>query len=392
MWRNVISALTILACSASPAYAVEVGGGVAIESRYFVEGPASNAQIDGLQSSLVLEPEFQFQSENGVVWRVAPFLRVDSRDSQRTHSDVREASAEFIEGNWDVLVGVSRVFWGVTESRHLVNVVNQVDVFEGLDEESFLGQPMVRVGVQGSWGRVESFLMTGFRERSTPALSSRLRPLVHIVDEPIYDNSAEQGGIDAALRYSQFFGRWDIATSFFYGTSREPRYALNYNGNLVPHYDSIRRAGVELQYTKDAWLWKLESIVQDDFQSSFSALVAGVEKTHYQVLGSGADIGLLAEYLYDGRGSSAPITAFNNDMFVGLRVAANDLQDTSVLAGGVVDLEDGSRSFRLEVERRVGQNYRIELEAQYFSSISSKNVLSAFENDSYLTLSLKRYF
>ena len=44
------------------------------------------------------------------------------------------------------------------------------------------------------------------------------------------------------------------------------------------------------------------------------------------------------EYLYDGRDSfEAPVTSFDDDVFVGTRIALNDVQDTSMLIVGVVD-------------------------------------------------------
>ena len=62
----------------------------------------------------------------------------------------------------------------------------------------------------------------------------------------------------------------------------------------------------------------------------FAATVAGFEYTFYQIMESNADLGLLAEIHYDGRDEvGAPATAFDNDFFLGARLALNDTQDTS---------------------------------------------------------------
>ena len=55
---------------------------------------------------------------------------------------------------------------GVTESRHLVDVLNQVDGVEDIDEEDRLGQPMINISTQRDWGSVDLFVLPGFRERT----------------------------------------------------------------------------------------------------------------------------------------------------------------------------------------------------------------------------------
>ena len=161
---------------------------------------------------------------------------------------------------------------------------------------------------------------------------------------------------------------------------------------LVPFYAVIHQVGIDVQYTREAWLWKLEGLAREGQGSTFGAAVGGFEYTFYQVAESAADVGLLAEYLHDGRGRTAPPTAFDRDVFVGSRLALNDTQDTQVLLGAVVDLDDGSIVGLLEAGRRVGEHYRIELESRFFVSIDATNTLAAFEDDSFVTLRISRYF
>jgi hypothetical protein len=147
-----------------------------------------------------------------------------------------------------------------------------------------------------------------------------------------------------------------------------------------------------MQYTRDAWLWKFEGIVRDGLSETFAAAVAGFEYTLYGVKESSADVGLLVEYLYDGRGPGEPITAFDNDVFLGTRLALNDLQDTSVLAGVVVDVESKEWFFNLEAERRIGDNFVAEARLRIFKGDQQLNQLYAFDRDDYFQLSLTRFF
>ncbi|MEO1426879.1 MAG: hypothetical protein AAFU58_08875, partial [Pseudomonadota bacterium] len=122
-----------------------------------------------------------------------------------------------------------------------------------------------------------------------------------------------------------------------------------------------------------------------------------------QIFGSGADLGLLAEYQYDGRdtdivadqfgiGLAAPVTVADNDIFSGARLALNDAQDTSLLIGGVVDTTDATTSMFMEASRRFGQNWTGELEARLFFNVDPTNFVDAFRNDDFLTLRITRYF
>ena len=60
------------------------------------------------------------------------------------------------------------------------------------------------------------------------------------------------------------------------------------------YYDLITQAGLDLQYTLDAWLWKFESIVHEGHGSTFGAMVGGFEYTIFQI--ADTDDGLLMKY------------------------------------------------------------------------------------------------
>jgi len=356
------------------------------------------------QGDATISPSVSFESEVVYEWNggddrltFVPFLRWDADDDNRTHGDLREANWLHQADDWDLVVGVDKVFWGVTESRHLVNIINQDDAVEDIDGEDKLGQPMINLNLLRDWGTASVYVLPGFRERTFPDDDARLRgPRPIDDDNPTYDSGAEDRHVDLAVRWAHTIEDWDIGLAHFHGTSREPRLIPRIDASgrtvLVPQYDQIDQTSLDLQLTTDAWLWKLEALVREGQGSTFGAAVAGFEYTFYQVAESAADVGLLAEYLHDGRGRAAPPTAFDRDVFVGSRLALNDAQDTQVLLGAVVDLDDGSIVGLLEAERRVGDNYRIELESRFFVSIDATNTLAAFEDDSFVTLRISRYF
>ena len=125
----------------------------------------------------------------------------------------------------------------------------------------------------------------------------------------------------------------------------------------------------------------------------FFASVSGFEYTIFQVFESAADLGLLAEYLYDGRDKrNAPSTVFDNDFFSGVRLALNDVEDTTVLGGTVTDLEHGEVSTFLEVSRRIGQRWLVEFESRWFLNTDSDSPAFNFRRDGFFTIRLSRFF
>lgn len=378
----------------------EVGGEVAAELRVFPDEPAFPGQLEDFQPSGVFVGDVRWTSDDGRHQFVAiPFFRWDGEDQDRTHADLREGYYRYAGDEWELLVGAVKVFWGTAESRHLVDVINQTDAVEDLDEEDKLGQPMVKVGFLRDWGQLEFFVLPYFRERTFSGERGRLRfdPPID-VDNPVFDDADEEWNTDFAVRYSHYIGSVDFGLSGFSGTSREPGFQLGIDPQsgvtLRPVYDQINQVGLDAQYTRDAWLWKFEGIVREGQGETFAAAVAGFEYTFFGVSNNGADLGILAEYLYDGRDEdfSVPPTPLDNDLFVGARYALNDIQDTAILAGVITDLNDGSSSGLIEAERRFGNNWTAALEARIFYAVDDDNLLSAFEDDSLLSVSVTRFF
>ena len=107
---------------------------------------------------------------------------------------------------------------------------------------------------------------------------------------------------------------------------------------------------------------------------------------------SNADLGLLLEYQYDGRASTEPLTLADNDVFVATRFALNDVQDSTALMGVAYDLDTGATFMNVEAERRIGENYVLELRARFFTNVDVDDPMFIIADDDYLQLQLSRYF
>ena len=136
-----------------------------------------------------------------------------------------------------------------------------------------------------------------------------------------------------------------------------------------------------------------EGLVRKGHGSTFGVMVGGFEYTFFQITENDADLGFLAEYHRDGRDlTNTPSTGLDNDLFVGTQFAISDMDDTQTLAGVITDLGDDTLQICVEAERRVGDNLRIEAEAQTLTSVNAENELSAFKSDSFIKVCGSRFF
>jgi hypothetical protein len=374
----------------------EWSGYAALEGRAFQHDP-SDVRQHGDSLSFAIQPEYYREWNHGdSALLFVPFVRVDEDDGQRSHIDIRELNWVRVTRDREMRIGVGKVFWGVTESQHLVDIINQTDLVESFDGEEKLGQPMIRLGFVRDWGNLDLFVLPGFRERTFPGVHGRLRSVLPVdTDAARYASASRDTHIDFALRYFRSIGRWDIGLSHFSGTSREPRLVPGIDERgipvLIPYYDTIDQSGLDVQYTRDAWLWKLELITRSGQGDRFSALTGGFEYTFFGVFDSAMDVGILAEYLFDDRHDHAG-TPFENDLFLGMRLALNDIHGSQALIGVIRDLDDGAKIFSVEASRRFGEHWKLELEARLFSDVPRDDVLHGLRNDDFVELDLRYYF
>lgn len=390
--RNVI--LTLLLTCSSTASAAELSGYVAGEGTLFIEEPLHDEQKKNA-ASIAGQVEYYHEFEGGSSFTTTIFGRADTADSERTHADLREFNFLYLGSGWEAKIGVSKVYWGVTEFSHLVDIVNQTDGVESIDGEEKMGQPMLHLSIPASVGTFDFFVLPGFRERTFVGKKGRLRfPLVVDTSLAAYESPDEERHVDYAFRYSHSIGNWEIGLSHFTGTGREPLLIYTETGSapvLRPYYQLIDQTGIELQLMAGDWIWKLESIYRHSAQDDYTAVDGGFEYNFYNILDSGADVGAIVEYLYDSRGDKAP-TPYNHDLTLGLRLTFNDVDSTDLLFGFVQDVTTTARAIIVEGSTRFGNSVKATLEGGAFLDAPNSDPFYGFRNDSYIKLELAKYF
>lgn len=387
-------------------------GEIRADYRYFhhpaatqVPPPATHPMAIGMPGqsnpSVALLLEYRATVGMDTDFKFKGFMRYDHMDSVRSHADIRELiwknKVRIVGQPWDLRIGVDKVFWGVAESNHLVNVINQTDMIENIDETEKLGQPMLRLTASRGWGAVDLFVLPYFRERTFAGPDGRLRPPTPRTETPVrYATRLGQFMPDAALRWSKSFSRGDVGIYFFKGNNREPRITqdrsvvtTNNPLGLVQNYDRMRQIGMDGNLLFGDWMLKGEAIMRHTAYGHFHASVTGIEYSFSSMLGSPWDLNLFFERSLDSRGAAALL---QNDNFIGVRLSLNDAQSTQFKLGLMRDRSDSSRSLRMEATRRLTDQVMLRLEGQYFTRTAPRNLLQAIGADSYTQLSLVHFF
>jgi hypothetical protein len=401
---TIVTASVLTVVSASNLHAGEFSGYIGGQARVFFEDPLSPAQHNSYLSA-VAEPEYTHQwDDDAQSFNAILFYRVDQYDEQRTHGDIRELSWTGVYEDWELLAGISKVFWGVTETQHLVDIVNQTDLVENLDGEDKLGQPMVRASTERDWGTIDLFILPGFRERTFPGEEGRPRPNIVIDTEQdaVYDFSSGKDHIDLAARYSHYIDEWEFGLSFFSGTTREPTdfspvgFSANGEAIVVPVYSLINQFGIDGQAFFGDWTWKLEAINTEARSGNKKGInsiqsVAGFEYTLVGIADSVMDLGFVVEYHFSDK-RIYENTIFDNDLATALRFVFNDIQSTEVLAGLTTDADTQSIGSFIEASRRLGESWTLEAQVRTFHGTKENRPLYSFRFDNYAQLDLNYNF
>lgn len=330
----------------------------------------------------------------------------DSEDSERRHVDIQDLAWLHVGNNWELRTGIRKVFWGVVESVHRVDIINQTDLAMNPDGEEKLGQPMVNLSLVREWGIIDFFVMAGHRERIFPGEDGRFRVSNLPVewDDAEYAHSDEENHPEFAVRWQHYMGDWEWALSHFSGTSRDPLLRARTENNqpvaLVPFYTTIDQTGLELQYIWGEWIFKGEFISNSGMGDRYTAGTVGFEYTQVGIFDTVMDFGWIAEYSGDDRGDKALSTA-EHDVFLGGRLSLNDVDSSEVIFGVNLDLETDEQLYVLEASKRIAESLKLVVDAFVitgsenppgFGDFNEEYKTASFSRDDYLQVELVYYF
>ena len=377
----MLKSLSIVSILSSQIIIGEIIGEISFDNRYFFDIGLEEQKKN--HTSFSISPEI-FKDDSDRVFHFKAKVRKDSEDSGRNLNDIQEFYLINILKDREIKFGISKEFWGVTETSHRVDIINQTDFTEGFDGEEKLGQPMIKVSLEKQWGLLDFYALLGFRERNFSGNKGRLRMPAYISEkDSLYSSSSKNKRTDFAIRWSNYYDDLDIAISHFSGTSREPRLlplADEVNA-LVPVYDVIDQTGLEIQYLLDSLAIKGEIISRSGQGERFTAATYGFEYTQVGFLQTRIDLGWVVEFNHDDRLESSPFV-------LGTRFSFNDIYDSQILSGFIINDKSKELGFLLEASRRVGECCLLSLEGVYFDDTDEDNgqqkLFQAFMEDDFL--------
>lgn len=381
----------------------ELSGYIGAQNHTFFDNPL-NAEQHNNNLSVVSQAEYFHEWDNrSQNLELKIFYRKDRHDEKRTHADIRELAWTGVYDDWEILAGISKVYWGVTETQHLVDIVNQTDQVENLDGEDKLGQPMLKASTEREWGVLDFLILPGFRERTFSGIEGRPRfnNLIDTDRDAIYDFNAGRNHIDAAARYSHYIDEIEFGISAFSGIGREPtnfeEVAVTSSGApiVVPVYSLINQIGFDGQAFFGDWTCKLEATntkVRSGNKKGINSLktVTGFEYTIVGISETAIDLGFVIEYHYSDERIN--ITPFNNDLATALRFILNDAQSTEILTGFTTDLDTQTIASFIEATRRLGENWTLDAQIRTFHATSAGRPLYSFRADDFAQIDLNYHF
>lgn len=401
MHSHVLKILSLSYLLLSSALQAESWSGeLGLQLRAFSQNASATPSHD-LSASAQFKLENQFQLLSlGSDLRIELQGQFDQHDSERSYVDIKELHIQRYADNWEFKAGISTVFWGVAESQHLVDIVNQSNWAVDFDGEDKLGQAMLNLRLFRDWGELDFYLLPGFNERLFPGEDGR-PGFRATFEKQRYESSAKRNHTDIALRYSKTIGAIDVGVSYFKGTTREPRLLLN-AGRIDALYEQIDQVGLDVQATLGAWLWKFESIYRKGQGADFTAAIAGFEATAYSLADSDFDLGFIVELAFDSRKQNIAeaviahqplaIRLFEKSAFYGLRLGFNDLDSSSLLVGCSSEIGNSAFLCVAEGSRRIGENVVLNVNAKVFDGLAVDNVFASVQRDDLIEFSVSWHF
>lgn len=324
---------------------------------------------DATGFALRFNPEYYIEWNDGADhFKFNPYIRLDAQDSNRSIIDFHEAYWGHVSDNWEMKLGMTRVFWGRTEFLNVVDSVNQSDFVDGA-RKAKLGQPVLQFSLVRDDAIIDFYALLGFRERTFPGPDGRLRtPIPVDTDNARYDPGSSRSSIGFAARWAQPAGDYsEMAVSVFSGVARTPNFSFNFDVSdpmLIPVYYRMEQIGLEWETIYDGWVGKLEVAGVTSQRDNYFTAVAGVEYTFGSVFGSDIDLTAIFEYLWDERAETAP-SFLEHDFGIGLRATFNDEYGTEFLLGGLIDPDTDEKLIAFEGSRRIGDSMKLSVQMNY---------------------------
>lgn len=361
-----VPAIAAALCVTSAPLAAEIGGSVALESRWLSDAGPGEGATDYQSASAELHWRGRLMDD--IDGKVRVYGRASNEDPAHDALRLDDAWVERARGPWDIRAGQQRISWGVMESSRVTDALNASDFQADLIEPRAIANPTARLRY---WQAPYTF--EGYWQPVTAA---------NIYPGP--DSPSFFGGGRSDLDYRSderlgarflFEGRdYYLSVSWLRGPEvdtytfphlifaddepvRSERVGLAgqwFAGDLVVRGEAVHRRLID---PVDSAVQRVVGPVADE-ETLYSV---GVEYTMLRWFGR-SDATVFAEYFRSSERQRAG--ALTNDLFLGAEVRFNDLR-SQTLEVGLQDTfsDEENRMLRVRYGRLLTSH--VELRVEY---------------------------
>ena len=348
-----------------------------------------------LSSELFVEPN---QNTN---FLLVPNYRYDHFDKERSLFDISQGYILYFNKRSELKIGKEKIFWGVTELKNLVDIVNSPDNASG-EEKSKLGQTLISYSyIDNNFGFIDLIYMPEFHKPSQVGKKGRLRLNLPTEDyNTVYEGGAGEKTPSWAAKWQNSFGNTDISFQLFRGTSRDTSTIPKIENGQVKYfagYERVSQFGSFIQKVSGPFIYKFEGIKRNGQKNSlykrqnYYSYITGLEYIKTRLYQKMWDLNLFLEYSNDDRGSSST-DIFQNDLFLGSRISLNDVDGTEITQTLSLDMDGNGNIGSIEISSRLRETLRITADYRFYWSLKKADTLYSFRKDNYIGIRLTNYF
>lgn len=386
---------------------IEVKGYVGLDSQaYLTVADGKHKNNFTAQSELELAYDIDDFETGLKLYAQSDYYDVTNEKNDRSFLRLDEAFVKYNLENDMIFVGKNIRFWGALEANNITDIFNPIDFRSDMLDNQKLGAWNIAWTHYTESGEISLIAKLYEQDQAMAAF-----PYVYYFFPPQLEYE-KQLDTEKGRSYPTLYLKWSGST--------DSDNAIDYAFILQHGYDSqkgfeatVHSGFSSVSLNEKAYLvnkfmtydtmvvgstlLKLEAqatqVIND--VTTFSPTPNPVKIDDYYQFGLGfehtltgvngdADLGLISEYYYYNTFAKSDEVAtdlnlfqtFENDLFVGLRYTFNDLSDSSILAGAIVDLSYAEQSYSIEYDTRLFD--LLTLKADYVYINPSKNTPTAY--------------
>ncbi|MBJ57214.1 MAG: hypothetical protein CMP24_03110 [Rickettsiales bacterium] len=350
--------------------------------------------------SSFIKSEIFFDFKNDFEFLMEPYFRYDHHDKYRSLFNFKENNITYYYNDIQLKAGISEVFWGITESKNLVDIINLKDVTDG-EQKAKLGQSLLAFSnYSEKFGSLDFFYLPFFKNSSQIGKEGRLR-----LSKPIENyNIVYEGGAGSkvpswALKWEHSFGVIDLSLQGFRGNSRESSTIAKLENSQLKYfqgYERISQIGTYFQVISGPIIYKLEAIKRNgqknakNIRENFFSYTLGLEYLTNNLFENKWDLTSFIEYHNDDRNNDST-DIFQNDLFLATRLNFNNIEGTEFFTSITLDTDGGGNTSTLELSSRITDNIRVTGSYNSYWSVNDVDILYNFRRDNYFSINIISY-